>query len=264
VNTSVRAIEHVRQLRGGTQPHLMRCADGKYYAVKFQNNPQRVRVLANDMLATLLAQKLQLPVAPCAVVWVDKGLISAWNLRMEHPNGSEMCRGGNCFGSLFAGDPRSPSCSRLAPPPAIFWGALVFDIWVGNIDKRQMVVGDGVSFIDNGYCFGGTDWRFDDRRIMLGSLLSDRAIYDGVQGIQSFQFWLHALETKIHLGLISDTASRIPPEWYESDTSALARLVREIDDRRLKVRELLFSLRALRPKSFPNWRVAAAFGCAAD
>lgn len=260
----VRAIEHVRPLQGGSQPHLMRCSDGKYYAVKFQNNPQRVRVLANEMLATLLAELLRLPVAPCAVVRVDKDFIRAWDLRIEHPHGSEWCKDGNCFGSLFAGNPRHPSCSRLAPPPAIFWGALVFDIWVGNIDKRQIVVSDGVSFIDNGWCFGGSAWQFDDRRAMFGSLHADSSTYHSVEGLQSFQFWLDTLERKIHLGLISDAASRIPPEWYESDTSALSRLVGEIDDRRLKVRGLLFSLRALRPRVFPNWRVPTTDWCAAD
>jgi hypothetical protein len=33
-----RALEQIRRMRGGTQSHLMRCSDGKYYEVKFQNN----------------------------------------------------------------------------------------------------------------------------------------------------------------------------------------------------------------------------------
>jgi len=28
-------VEHIRPMRGGSQPHLMRCSDGHYYVVKF-------------------------------------------------------------------------------------------------------------------------------------------------------------------------------------------------------------------------------------
>jgi hypothetical protein len=44
------AVEHIRRMRGGAQAHLMRCDDGSYYVVKFQNNPQHVRILANEIL----------------------------------------------------------------------------------------------------------------------------------------------------------------------------------------------------------------------
>ena len=36
----------------------MRAADGHFYVVKFQNNPQHLRVLANELLATRLAEKI--------------------------------------------------------------------------------------------------------------------------------------------------------------------------------------------------------------
>ncbi len=39
-------------MRGGAQAHLMRCADDNYYVVKFQNNPQGRRILANELLAS--------------------------------------------------------------------------------------------------------------------------------------------------------------------------------------------------------------------
>ena len=51
----VLAVEHIRRMRGGAQSHLMRCDDGGYYIVKFQNNPQHIRVLANEMLGTKIA-----------------------------------------------------------------------------------------------------------------------------------------------------------------------------------------------------------------
>ena len=45
------ALEVIRRMRGASQPYLMRCADESNYVVKFRNNPQHVRVLANEMLA---------------------------------------------------------------------------------------------------------------------------------------------------------------------------------------------------------------------
>jgi HipA-like kinase len=69
-------VEHIRRMRGGAQSHLMRCEDGGYYVVKFQNNPQGVRVLANELLATRLAARLGLPTAPPDVVHVPQELIT--------------------------------------------------------------------------------------------------------------------------------------------------------------------------------------------
>ena len=51
------AVEHMRRMRGGAQSHLMRCNDERYYVVKFRNNPQGPRILANEMLASHLADR---------------------------------------------------------------------------------------------------------------------------------------------------------------------------------------------------------------
>jgi len=72
---SVEAIQHIRRMRGGAQSHLMRCSDGNLYVVKFQNNPQHPRILANEMLATKLASHIGLPVPDAAIVEVDPWLI---------------------------------------------------------------------------------------------------------------------------------------------------------------------------------------------
>ena len=65
---TVRAVEYIRRLRGASQPCLMRGDDGRIYVVKFQNNPQHVRVLANEMLAARLGCLMGLPVPDPAVV----------------------------------------------------------------------------------------------------------------------------------------------------------------------------------------------------
>ena len=40
----------------------MLCADGNLWVVKFRNNPQGSRVLANELIATKLAEAVGLPV----------------------------------------------------------------------------------------------------------------------------------------------------------------------------------------------------------
>src|ERR1039458_7386777 len=69
------AVQHVKRMRGGAQSHLMRCDDGHYYVVKFRNNPQHERVLANEFLATRLAERVGLPVPATEVVEVPPWLI---------------------------------------------------------------------------------------------------------------------------------------------------------------------------------------------
>jgi hypothetical protein len=64
------AVEQVRRMRGGAQSHLMRCSNQAYYMVKFQNNPQGLRILANELLGTGLAARLGLSVAEPEVVEV--------------------------------------------------------------------------------------------------------------------------------------------------------------------------------------------------
>jgi hypothetical protein len=39
-------------MRGGSQAHLLRADDGNLYIIKFQNNPQHVKVLANEFVLT--------------------------------------------------------------------------------------------------------------------------------------------------------------------------------------------------------------------
>ena len=73
---AIDAVQHVRRMRGGAQSHLMRARDGNFYVVKFQNNPQHLRVLANELLATRLAKLVGLPVPEPAITlaltpWLD-------------------------------------------------------------------------------------------------------------------------------------------------------------------------------------------------
>jgi hypothetical protein len=71
----LRALEQIRRMRGGAQSHLMRCDDGYYYVVKFQNNPQHTRVLVDELLGTRLATRLGRPTVSVDIVAVSEELI---------------------------------------------------------------------------------------------------------------------------------------------------------------------------------------------
>jgi hypothetical protein len=133
-------------MRGGAQSHLMRCADGHYYVVKFQNNPQHRRILVNELLGTRLASRLGLPTAPVAVIEVSEELIRLTpDLVMEHPRHRFPCHAGPQFGSRYPGDPRRLTLHDFLPDQQLrqvenlhdFAGMLVFDKWTCNTNGRQ-------------------------------------------------------------------------------------------------------------------------------
>jgi hypothetical protein len=144
----LRAMEQIRRMRGGAQAHLMRCSDGNYYVVKFQNNPQHSRILVNEMLGTRLASRLGLPTAPVSVVDVPAELIRLTpELCIETPRTRIPCAAGPQFGSRYPGDPRRVALHDFLPDEKLrevdnlpdFAGMLVFDKWTCNTNGRQTV-----------------------------------------------------------------------------------------------------------------------------
>src|ERR1700682_5389892 len=142
------ATEQIRRMRGGAQLHLMRCSDGHYYVVKFQNNPQHRRVLVNELLGTRLASRLGLPTAPVAVVHVNAELIRLTpELCIELPRSRTPCQPGLQFASRYPGDPRRLALHDFLPDEKLqevenlhdFAGMLVFDKWTCNTNGRQTV-----------------------------------------------------------------------------------------------------------------------------
>jgi hypothetical protein len=142
------AVEEIRRMRGGAQAHLMRCADDNYYVVKFQNNPQGKKILANEMLGSRLAARMGLPVAEAETVEVRAGLIARTeDLVIQWGRGREPCLAGLQFGSRYPGDPAATVVYDFLPDEQLrevrnleaFAGALVFDKWTCNTNGRQAV-----------------------------------------------------------------------------------------------------------------------------
>jgi hypothetical protein len=144
----VRALEQIRRMRGGAQSHLMRCDDGNYYVVKFQNNPQHRRVLVNELLGTRLAGRLGLPTVPIEIVKVSEELIRLTpELAMELPRSRVPCQPGQQFASRYPVDPQCVALHDFLPDEQLrevenlhdFAGMLVFDKWTCNTNGRQTV-----------------------------------------------------------------------------------------------------------------------------
>src|SRR5271165_2516770 len=270
----LRAMEQIRRMRGGAQAHLMRCSDGHYYVVKFQNNPQHRRVLVNELLGTRLASRLGLPTAPVNVVEVGAELIQLTpELCIELPRSRTPCVAGRQFGSRYPGDPRQLTLHDFLPDEKLcevenlhdFAGMLVFDKWTCNTNGRQtlffeararktitslgalMSPGGGEApgwvyktvMIDQGFCFNAGEWNFPDAP--LRGLYARNRVYEGVTGMDSFGPWLERLEKRITESVLGEIAGEIPPEWYEDDYDAVMRLLEQLNRRRTGVPELLLS-----------------------
>ena len=230
--------------------------------MKFQNNPQGPRVLANDLLGSSLAKLLHLPVPEVAVIDVREELIQySQRLTIDSEHGAEPCQAGLCFGSQLVENGRC-FLPRYFPVtaienPADLLGMLAFDKWTSNTDWRQLVFSGplrGYSYsavmIDQGDCFGRGRWKFLNSPVL--GLCQSRQLYATVEGLHDFERWLHPLENNVTLGMLRETAEAIPPEWYQYDRDALSRLLRKLDRRRALVRQLLRSTLRACHDYFPN------------
>jgi hypothetical protein len=265
----LRALEQIRRMRGGAQSHLMRCSDGYYYVVKFQNNPQHRRILVNEMLGTKLAARLGLPTVPVAIVEVSEELIRLTpELAMELPRTRIPCQPGLQFGSRYPGDPRHLTLHDFLPDEQLrevknlhqFAGMLVFDKWTCNTNGRQTVffndedettVRYETRMIDQGFCFNAGEWNFPDAP--LRGLYARNRVYQGVTGMESFAPWLEHLESGMSERALDEAIREIPPAWYEDDYDALLRLLEQLHHRRARVPDLILEAKRTNRQPFPNW-----------
>jgi len=178
----IKALEQIRRMRGGAQSHLMRCSDGNYYVVKFQNNPQHRRILVNELLGTRLASRLGLPTAPVEVVEVGADLIRLTpELCIELPRSRTPCAAGLQFGSRYPGDPRQMALHDFLPDEKLrevenlhdFAGMLVFDKWVCNTNGRQTV------FFEETARTGGETTRPGQAEVARGTLPPAEGLREG-------------------------------------------------------------------------------------
>jgi hypothetical protein len=261
-------------MRGGSQAHLIEADDGGFYVVKFSNNPQGRRVLVNDAIGSVLLRYLGVSTPEPVLVTIVPEFLQ------QNPEVSlQLCRGrvpvepGAHFGSRYPGHPDRLAVFDLLPDlllPSVenageFLGALVFDKWAANTDRRQAVffrrecseprparwVPFHALMIDHGSIFGGSCW---DLAIgPLHGLYTSRRVYEAVRSLLDFEPWL---EKVAHLSeaAIEQLPRGMPGEWMDGDSQELEHLLEALVRRRRRVAELLLDCWRAKPSVFPNWR----------
>ncbi len=238
---SVHALLHIRKLRGGSQPIMIRASDGFFYIVKFLNNLQGSNLSFNEAVGTEVFRGAGLPVAEWRQVFVSEDFITrnpaCW---METEHGLLRPKAGWCFGSRYLGL-RNSALFEILPIQSFrrienrkdFWIAWTLDVLCGHSDNRQAVFlekNPGVleaHFIDHGHLFGGA--KGNDSPNILASRYIDPRIYPAVNTDDAADI-LRAIHA-IDLAAISHVACGLPKEWTsEEAVLGFTRFVRKISD----------------------------------
>ena len=264
---AVAAVQAIRKMRGGAQSQLMLGADNRLWVVKFQNNPQHVRVLANELIATRLAGAVGLSVPAAEVLEVSPWLTANtadMNFELGHGR-RERCLPGLHFGSQFVGGLLPGQAVDYLPEQQLdevrnleeFAGILALDKWTGNCNGRQAVFTRRprerrykATFIDQGFCFNAGEWTFPDAP--LRGVYARNRVYARIVGWQSFEPWLGRIES-LDAGVLWKIAEAVPPEWYGGNLATIEGLMEELLQRRSRVRELILSFRDSDRAPFPLW-----------
>ena len=263
---AVLAVQQIRRMRGGAQGQLILGADGHIYVVKFQNNPQHRRVLANEFLGTRLAAAAGLTVPGAELVEVSSWLVeNTPELEIDMGQTRVRCQAGLQFGSRFAGGLMPGQVVDYLPEEQLaelknlgeFAGVLALDKWTANANGRQAVFTRRqrerrykAVFIDFGYCFHAGEWRFEDAPLRGVYYRND--VYREITGWETFEPWLTRLET-MPSETVWAAANEVPPEWYGGDQSQMEELVEKLLARRGRIRELIEAFGNSDRKPFPKW-----------
>jgi hypothetical protein len=269
------AVRHVRKMRGGAQSHLLEADDGRWYVVKFRNNPQHARILVNELLSSVLLGYLKIAAPETALIQVTPQFLAA-NPEIHFTLGTRRVpvEPGWHFGSQYPGDPARVAVYDFLPDALLpqvvnlddFRAILVFDKWVGNADGRQSVFyralvrrgerADGARpgyvarMIDHGYAFNGPNWEFPDAP--LQGLYARRLVYRTVRSLDDFQPWLDQV---IHFPeeVIDQAWKGVPADWIAGEEDALSQLLERLFERRARLPELIAACRTARGNPFPDW-----------
>lgn len=265
------AVALVGRPLGGSQSAAVVADDGRSYVVKHPANPQGRRVLANELLASLIGQALGVPVAVPAIVRLSPEFVESNDMTSRHRGGLVPWTAGECFGSQmpmdgyaaygYISDVGMAGVANLSDMA----GVLAFDKWLCNCDGRQVIYYGGpggaalrVMAIDHGYCFDACDWDFPDSP--MRGVYARPHVYDGVTDIESFEPWLSRIE-QFDPALLQRIGRAVPPEWY-GEPNEMATLLDAVLSRRSLVRSLVHNTVTARREWFPAWETVRAAACA--
>jgi hypothetical protein len=275
VQKIVRAQEVIRKMRGGSQAHLIRTDDDRFYVVKLKNNPQHRRVLINESIAAALLTHLKIETPPAVLVMIDEDFIQTHlELAIALQFGHISPTAGLHFGSQYPGDPAKVAVYDFLPDPSLahvnnsfdFLSILAFDKWVCNADMRQAVFvrdrrNGGLResqclprfkavMIDQGHAFSGESWKFCNSPVQ--GLYPRKVVYNKVTSLGDFEECLSQLIGIPH-SVLTAALNDVPAEWMEGDEGALQQLLEKLWCRRKGVAELIEDSNRVEPSLFPSW-----------
>jgi len=226
-------------MRGRTQARLMETDDGSAYVVKLSSNPLGRRVLVNELIGSILLAQLGLATPERAFVRIDGECLSD----------GDPLRSGLHFGSRYPGASGSVAVYDFLPKALVpkvsnldhFFGALMFDQWTSNTDRRQAIFfrqfvspeGNAAAprplvaqMIDNGSILGEGDWGFPE---------SAGGGYYGIDlSVGDFEPWLDLL-ADLNPDVLKEIVAEVPLDWIRSDGQALEGLLVRLYKRRVLV-----------------------------
>lgn len=262
--TAKRASSPIKN--GCTKPYYIICDDGEIYAVKFKQNPEGPRVLANEFVCSKLAKLLDLPVPTPAIISVEKRFIEDFGNQISAHVGEDI-KPGYHFGTqkidkVFPIE--NADMLKSAQNKFIIPEILLFDHWIGNSDresnKGNLLFNFGkmeIAVIDHTHAFElGPIWTAADLKQRIGESIQIyniggniyKKLVPFINGFNPF----HAIQTKMS-GLTSEDLWYIinstPEEWELSDEEK-AVLLEYLVDRLYRMDEVLEKLKP----HLPYWK----------
>lgn len=260
----------VRKMRGGAQAHLIEASDGKFYVVKFSNNPQHRRILINEWIAAAFLRHLGLSTPDVATVRISEEFLSQNpDTYIQLGRERRAPETGWHFGSRFPGDPSRAIVYDFLPDALLqtvenvreFAGVLAFDKWTANADARQAIffrvrqaeterLGFAAQMVDNGYVFDGPRWRMADSAAQ--GLYFRPLVYARIRGLTDFEPWLERIR-HFPEEIVDQAVKGIPPAWLEGSGAELEQLLHRLLIRRKRVPDLIEDCRSGKLQPFPAW-----------
>jgi hypothetical protein len=251
---------------GCTKPYNLLCAEGEQYVVKFKENPEGARVLANEYVCAKIAEVLELPLSSPSFINIDDIFIDDFGVEVNAHVGNDISTGIH-FGTKKVKKTFPITNSRMlqsAQNVDIIPEIILFDHIIGNSDRDWNggnLIFDASSMnivvIDHTHAFElGALWNAQELNRRIGNPIDTydtsgfvyKKLIPFVKGHNPF-FTIVSKLPRLTQARLGDIISNIPDEWEicQDDKDSLQEY---LCDRLNRVNELLDSL----SKVLPYWK----------
>lgn len=259
-------ILHNKITNGVTKPFIILCNNGEQYIVKFQQNPEGKRVLANEFVCARIAELLDLPLANPSLINVSKEFLLIHGNEISEHVGEEV------FPGLHFGTQKIKNAFQINTAKIIDTASnkecipsiLLFDQLICNKDRESNggnLLIDGkekeIVVIDHTHVFDlGPLWNEYELKRRLGEpffrIQSNGYVYRKlipyVDGFSPFHHILGKMKS-LNKNIVVDIIESIPEEWDVTKNERIV-LSEYIMDRLERIEEALPILK----ENLPNWK----------